>query len=105
MSPPDSIVFSLSSMTFTHYYSVWVFEMECLGFENASKDLPFKSFIQAWYAYLDLLDIDFEAGMTCSVCGVEPDVVICDGTSLGFQRKFLSPPDSVADKKVIPRYR
>ena len=41
-----------------------------------------------WYAYMNLLDIDYSGGFCCEMCGSEPQIVVCDATTLGFQRKF-----------------
>ena len=39
---------------------------------------------------MDLLDVEPDAEYIGSVCGATPDIVVCDATSLGFQRKFAS---------------
>jgi hypothetical protein len=45
----------------------------------------------AWLSFLKLLDIDFENGFSCPDCpGDGPEIIICDGTSLSFQRRMWS---------------
>ena len=94
-------------MTFSQYYNVWAQEMETYGHKDFRSRLPYSAFIQAWYAFMKLLQIDWEDGMKCEVCGPSPRIVICDGTSLGFQKKFLSILSEACpiEKIVVPRYR
>lgn len=46
----------------------------------------------AWLHFLSLLDIDFTDGFLCPECGGDdgaaPSMLICDGTSLSFQRRM-----------------
>ncbi|KAL5017705.1 hypothetical protein ScPMuIL_005212 [Solemya velum] len=46
----------------------------------------------AWLHFLSLLDIDFTEGFSCPDCGGDdgaaPSMLICDGTSLSFQRRM-----------------
>ncbi len=42
----------------------------------------------SWYAFLNLLDIDYSSGFTCGRCGQYPQVLTCDATSLGFRKTF-----------------
>ena len=41
---------------------------------------------------MDLLDIDFSEGFSCPECGGDdgkpPTMLICDGTSISFQRRM-----------------
>ena len=95
-------------MTFTHYYNVWATKMQHMyRYANFMKLMPYASFIRAWYCFLDLLDVDWERGMTCEKCGRNPSPVICDGTSLGFQKKFLSVVLEACpiEEIIIPRVR
>ena len=56
---------------------------------NFRKEFSYPKFLEAWYAYQKLLDIDLTKGFCCDVCGTSPDLVVCDGTSLGFRRELL----------------
>lgn len=54
---------------------------------SSAEDLCSRStFTRAWYAYLELLDID--SGMSCPKCGSEPTCVIADGTAIGYPKKY-----------------
>ena len=45
----------------------------------------------SWYSFLELLDIDYEAGFSCAICGTDSlDVIVCDRTSLAFRQAFLT---------------
>ena len=46
-------------------------------------------FKDAWYSYLSLLDISYFEGFSCLECGSQPDVIICDGTSLSLMCRFV----------------
>jgi hypothetical protein len=52
----------------------------------------------AWNSFIRLLDIDWEAVFTCTNCGPQPPVVVCDGTDLGFRRDFLVYCSSISDQ-------
>ena len=54
----------------------------------------------AWYAYVDLLDIDYSDGFNCGICKHEVDVVICNGKPLSFRRKFLITASKEETKKA-----
>ena len=50
----------------------------------------YNHFRLSWYAYLNLLDIDYSLGFSCKVCGTTPEVIIMDATSLSFWRALDS---------------
>ena len=50
----------------------------------------YNDFRCSWYSFLSLLDISLEENAKCSLCGPSPEVVVCDATGLGHQRKFLA---------------
>ena len=60
----------------------------------------------SWYKYLSLLDIDFGAGFRYPKCFAQPDIVICDATSLAFRRNMLKShkPFEDVDKVLDGRY-
>ena len=66
-------------MTFTQYYAVWEKEVNDNGYADFRNEFNFSSFIQAWYAYRKLVDVDYEAGMECERCGPNPETVILFG--------------------------
>lgn len=41
------------------------------------------------FLLLRLLDIDFDNGFFCELCGRIPQKVVMDGTTLGIQKTFL----------------
>lgn len=92
-------------MTFTHYHDVWASEMEVFGYHDFRQKMPYQKFTQTWYSFLELLKKDYQDSMCCTLCGHAPNLVICDGTSLGFQRKFLTTSNNTKESDIIPRYR
>ena len=71
------------------FYTTWCDVQEDYGNASFPKIMTYGRLKYAWYAYVDLLDIDYSDGFKCSKCKDDIDVVICDGTSLSFRRKFL----------------
>lgn len=47
-------------------------------------------FRQAWYSYVNLLDVNYSRGFCCNVCGNNPTTVIMDGTAISFRRALDS---------------
>ncbi|XP_070541358.1 uncharacterized protein [Ptychodera flava] len=45
----------------------------------------------AWNAFARLLNIDFTSVFQCHTCGPVPDIIICDGTSIGCRKSYLKP--------------
>ena len=58
----------------------------------------------SWYAFLELLSFNLRESFSCDVCGQYPDTIICDATSLGFQRKFAVSSLECNEGEVIPKY-
>ena len=48
-----------------------------------------KQLRHAWNAFARLLKIDMKSSFQCPICGDSPQVVICDGTMLGFRKDLL----------------
>ena len=63
----------------------------CRNHDNLdiSKTLSLKLLRAAWYSFSRLLDLHFGEIFQCAICKHLPDVVVCDGTSLGFRKDFL----------------
>lgn len=73
------------------YYNVWFEIMNDGGKANLKELLSLKQWQASWYSFLELLDIDYDAGFCCPVCETSHlDVLVCDGTSLAFRQSFLS---------------
>ena len=50
---------------------------------------PYHKFRFAWNSFIRLLDVDLTTGFSCPSCPPDgPDIIICDGTSLSFQRRM-----------------
>ena len=60
------------------------------GYDNVKSVFPYEKFRLAWHAFLNLLDVDMTIGFTCPECAATPEIVICDGTSLSFQKRMWS---------------
>ena len=62
----------------------------CRNHDNLdiSKALSLKLLRAAWYSFSRLLDLHFGEIFQCAICKHLPDVVVCDGTSLGFRKDF-----------------
>ena len=92
-------------MTFTHFFNVWRQEMLMY---YPDFQLTYVMLVQSWYCFLRLLDINLEEGMICQKCGPSPEIIICDGTTVGFQKKFLTSlltRQDDEDGDIIPRAR
>ncbi|XP_035659097.1 uncharacterized protein LOC118404183 [Branchiostoma floridae] len=53
------------------------------------ENIPYEKLRQAWNSWARRLVIDWEKVYTCSKCGPEPKIIVCDGTMLGFRKDFL----------------
>ncbi|XP_078659981.1 uncharacterized protein LOC144904724 [Branchiostoma floridae x Branchiostoma belcheri] len=51
--------------------------------------LPIHKLRLAWDSFAQLLSIDWQTSFKCTLCGTQPDVIICDGTSLGFRKDLI----------------
>ncbi|XP_070550905.1 uncharacterized protein [Ptychodera flava] len=62
---------------------------------SGSEALPLHKFRLTWNAFARLLDLKYEDSFKCDTCGLQPPVVICDGTTIGLNKKLLEPiPDT-----------
>jgi len=63
----------------------------CCNHDNldVTKALSLKLLHKAWDAFSRLLNFNLNEIFQCAVCGSMPDVVICDGTSIGFRKDML----------------
>ncbi len=71
------------------------------GNEGFSQSFTYNHYLQSWYAFLHLLDINFSDGFCCAHCGTTPSVVVMDATSLAF-RKSLVLQNSHTPSAVVP---
>ena len=80
------------------------------GNSNFKDVVHYTHFCSAWYAYLELLDIDYSCGFQCSNCGPYPSLVVMDATALSFRRQFdfwsnIFTRHQEIDKVIIPKGR
>ena len=45
----------------------------------------------AWRSFARLLNINYTESFKCPICGTYPQLVICDGTLIGFRKDLLPP--------------
>ncbi|XP_070549105.1 uncharacterized protein [Ptychodera flava] len=64
--------------------------------------LPLHKLRLAWNGFARLLDIDTNEAFRCDICDTTPDVVICDGTSIGLQKQLLQPFTHEVDISDLP---
>ena len=83
------IMFSFFRCTLFTYYSVWQEIMADADVLDFKRLLPYHQWHFAWYSFLDLLDINYEEGFCCAICGKDNslDTVICDTTALSFRQE------------------
>ena len=57
-----------------------------------SSSEPLKLWVlqRAWHSFSRQLDINLENNMYCNICKEDPEVIICDGTSVGVRKDMLS---------------
>ncbi|XP_061188793.1 uncharacterized protein LOC133196966 [Saccostrea echinata] len=68
------------------------------------EDFSYQRLRNAWHCFLSLLDIDFSLGFSCPHCGgdeVPPDTIVCDGTSLSFQRRMWDWKEKESSNNVL----
>ena len=67
-------------------------EKESRGVSNSSFAAMSSSdnWRMVWYVFINLLHVNTSTEFICDICGPAPEIVVCDATSLGFQRKFAS---------------
>ena len=58
------------------------------GDDTFKVSVSYSHYLSAWYAYMELLDVDLTEGFQCSKCGTTPDLVIMDATALSFRRQL-----------------
>ena len=57
--------------------------------QSLTPPVSIKQLRHAWNAFARLLKIDMKSSFQCPICGDSPQVVICDGTMLGFRKDLL----------------
>jgi len=81
------------------------YRSSCKSFyiQSESKPVQVKLLRQAWNAFARLLDIDWKESFKCHMCGLAPQTIICDGTSIGFRKDLASTvlPGTATDEKTV----
>ena len=73
------------------YYNVWSEVMNDGGKAGLRKIISLKQWQASWYSFLQLLDINYNEGFCCPMCGTNSlEVLVCDGTSLAFRQAFIT---------------
>ena len=69
---------------------------------NEVEPLTYAKLQFSWLAFCELLDFGSSQknAFNCTVCGDNPDTVICDGITLGLQKRYLQA--DILDKKTVP---
>lgn len=85
------------------YYSVWQEVMADANILNFKRLLSYHHWRFAWYSFLDLLDVDYEEGFCCPICGKDNDldIVICDATALSFRQELCTSLKSSVNESLI----
>lgn len=95
----------LFRITLHTFFNVWEQRNFDAGNINFRQYIDYNSWRFAWFGFLRLLDINYKEGWLCPLCGQEPNVVICDATSLAFQKQFVRTPKIVSSTEqdaVVP---
>jgi hypothetical protein len=72
------------------------------GFPYFTSIFNYGNLVESWYAFVNLLDVNFEEGFVCDKCGPDPRTIVCDGTSLGFRRSLLMTAMSKIPELQVP---
>lgn len=57
--------------------------------QSLLEGFSYARFRASWYAFMELLDVNYETGFLCPECGDEPEAVVMDGITLGFRDVHL----------------
>eukprot|EP00794_Sanderia_malayensis_P008570 gene8570-9483_t len=71
------------------FHSIYVREKQAEGYADLASSFTYNKFKNAWYSYMELLDINIDTGFSCKICKEEPSVLIMDATSLSFRKEFM----------------
>ena len=83
-------MFSFFRCTLFTYYSVWQEIMADAHVLDFKRMLLYHHWHFACCSFLNLLDINYEEGFCCAICGKDNslDTVICDATALSFRQEL-----------------
>lgn len=92
------INYCFRSTIFTEY-QVLCQTLSDAGYVDIGEKMTNQDFKCAWYAFLDLLDINYENSFQCPHCGPDPDTVVMDATSVAFRKELISWKSLFTDEK------
>eukprot|EP00111_Clytia_hemisphaerica_P009034 TCONS_00026469-protein len=92
-----------NSCTLNGFYEIMAREHKDAGDTYFSERFRYNDLRSSWYAFLKLLSISFEDGAECDKCGKIPETIVCDATSMGYQRKYLTVGLSDSGKQFVHR--
>ena len=71
--------------TLHSYYRKWLWSVT--ERDGLTSECSYGRFRSAWLSFVSLHPVDSSV-FQCSLCGVSPEIVICDGITLSFQKRF-----------------
>ena len=87
-------------ITLHTFFNVWQERNVDAGNFAFHQLIDYNSWRFAWYAFLRLLDINYHQGWICPRCGPQPDIIVCDATSVAFQRQFVQSRNNTVTEDV-----
>lgn len=90
------------SCTLHGFYEIWKQHHQDNFNVNFPRVFGYHIWRKSWYGFLSLIEIK-DRDFQCSLCGIEPSIIVCDATSLGFQRRYLTFRKENDDLETIPR--
>ncbi|XP_065056806.1 uncharacterized protein LOC135685015 [Rhopilema esculentum] len=95
--------FLFGRMPMHTFFTVTKEEAIDCGLSSLLSLLTYEKFRAAWYSYLNLLDVSFSEGFSCSECRSKPTTIVFDATTLSFRKQathLLT--DDVNDSRIKP---
>ena len=72
------------------FHQTFVDVHNAYGNDSVKEVLSYDRLRHAWISFLKLLELDYQSGFQCKSCEDNPKTIICDGTTLSFQRRMWS---------------
>lgn len=60
-----------------------------MGINVDQYGMLYVKFRYLWYGFFSLLDIDYDIGFQCEICGLLLSIIVCDVISLVFCKFFV----------------
>ena len=76
---------SIFRTTLHSYYRKWFWSVAERN--GLTSECSYSRFHSAWMSFLSLHPVDSSV-FQCTICSVSPEIVICDGITLSFQKRF-----------------